>query len=181
MVVNVLVAWGCALLQLHQRTPTSFIPTSWNGPTDAKRPPVIHVIESCIGFQENSSWGYPEPGGYAVVAHTEAGLPWRAFSGSASGRKVLTGKVSWTTLDGVWPAQRRGGNPRTLPCLLMPYAIRPFGFIANVSGYAIATFGVLFAPGVVRRWRRRGRGVCVGCGYDLNGIGVGGVCPECGA
>lgn len=36
-----------------------------------------------------------------------------------------------------------------------------------------------FARGPVRRWRRRRKGLCVKCGYDLTG-NVSGVCPECG-
>jgi hypothetical protein len=35
------------------------------------------------------------------------------------------------------------------------------------------------ARGPVRRLRRRQRGLCVGCGYDLTG-NVSGACPECG-
>lgn len=36
-----------------------------------------------------------------------------------------------------------------------------------------------FIRGPVRRWRRRKKGLCVKCGYDLTG-NVSGVCPECG-
>jgi hypothetical protein len=39
---------------------------------------------------------------------------------------------------------------------------------------------VAFIRGPVRRWRRRKRGECVACGYDLTG-NVSGICPECGA
>ena len=38
---------------------------------------------------------------------------------------------------------------------------------------------VAFIRGPVRRWRRRRRGECVGCGYNLTG-NESGVCPECG-
>ncbi len=38
-------------------------------------------------------------------------------------------------------------------------------------------WALMFGP--VRRWRRRRRGLCVGCGYNLTG-NVSGVCPECG-
>jgi hypothetical protein len=44
------------------------------------------------------------------------------------------------------------------------------------AAYPIATFSR--AP--IRRWRRRRKGLCVECGYDLTG-NVSGVCPECGA
>jgi hypothetical protein len=39
---------------------------------------------------------------------------------------------------------------------------------------------VAFVRGPVRRWRRRRRGLCVKCGYNLTG-NVSGICPECGA
>ena len=46
---------------------------------------------------------------------------------------------------------------------------------------AFATYPTIaFIRGPVRRWRRRRRGECVACGYDLTG-NVSGVCPECGA
>lgn len=37
---------------------------------------------------------------------------------------------------------------------------------------------IAFIRGPLRRWRRRRRGLCVKCGYDLTG-NVTGVCPEC--
>jgi len=38
---------------------------------------------------------------------------------------------------------------------------------------------VAFIRGPLRRWRRRRRGCCIACGYNLTG-NVSGVCPECG-
>ncbi len=38
---------------------------------------------------------------------------------------------------------------------------------------------IAFIRGPLRTWRRRRRGRCVSCGYDLTG-NVSGVCPECG-
>lgn len=38
---------------------------------------------------------------------------------------------------------------------------------------------VAFIRGPVRRWRRRRKGLCVKCGFDLTG-NVSGICPECG-
>ncbi len=38
---------------------------------------------------------------------------------------------------------------------------------------------IAFIRGPVRRWRRRKRGLCVRCGYNLTG-NESGVCPECG-
>ena len=39
---------------------------------------------------------------------------------------------------------------------------------------------IAFIRGPLRRWRRRRRGLCLKCGYDLTG-NVTGICPECGA
>lgn len=38
---------------------------------------------------------------------------------------------------------------------------------------------VVFVRGPLRCWRRRRRGLCLKCGYDLTGNTTG-VCPECG-
>ena len=54
------------------------------------------------------------------------------------------------------------------------------GFPANTAIYGGAVFVLLSAPALVRSWRRRRRGGCANCGYDVSGI-TSGVCPECGA
>ena len=38
---------------------------------------------------------------------------------------------------------------------------------------------IAFIRGPLRRWRRRKRGLCIRCGYNLEG-NVSGTCPECG-
>ena len=38
---------------------------------------------------------------------------------------------------------------------------------------------LIFIRGPLRRWRRRYKGLCLKCGYDLTG-NVSGTCPECG-
>ena len=52
----------------------------------------------------------------------------------------------------------------------------PFWFLA----FAAATPAVAHAARSLRRTRRRSRGRCVRCGYDLT-CNESGVCPECGA
>lgn len=53
----------------------------------------------------------------------------------------------------------------------------PIGFALNTLVYAAALWGVRFGPGHIRRFRRRRRGLCVNCGYDIAGMQR---CPECG-
>lgn len=77
------------------------------------------------------------------------------------------------TLDGSTITHR---EPRVVPL----HPIVP-GLLANTAVYGAAWWLILFAPGVIRRWRRRRRGACVACGYDRRGIGAAAACPECGA
>ncbi len=51
-------------------------------------------------------------------------------------------------------------------------------FLASVLLYAVLTFASATAWRSARSWRRRRRGHCVGCGYDLRGSTD--RCPECG-
>ena len=50
--------------------------------------------------------------------------------------------------------------------------------LALFSVYPVIAF-IRFVPGPIRRRRRRRRGLCVRCGYDLTG-NQSGTCPECG-
>jgi len=52
--------------------------------------------------------------------------------------------------------------------------------VANV-GFLIGLYPLIaFVQGPLRRWRRRRKGLCIKCGYDLTG-NVSGTCMECGA
>ncbi len=52
------------------------------------------------------------------------------------------------------------------------------GFAVNAAIYAGVCWMLLMVMGVAARWRRRRRGRCVACGYDVGGLAS---CPECGA
>ncbi len=55
------------------------------------------------------------------------------------------------------------------------------GFAINTVFYAVVLWLLFAAPFVVRRWRRIRRGLCPKCAYDLRGSVVGSqACPECG-
>lgn len=64
--------------------------------------------------------------------------------------------------------------------LVLPTAPLWRGFIPNTLIYSAATWTLWSIVPLTRRWRRRKRGLCVGCGYDLRGLADGAVCPECG-
>ena len=59
--------------------------------------------------------------------------------------------------------------------------LRPWlpGLMADTACHAILWWPLIGLPGVIRRARRRRRGRCPGCGYDLRGS-LGSTCPECG-
>lgn len=74
-------------------------------------------------------------------------------------------------------AVRHGESHQRIPfrhCFVS--AILPFWFLVLLTG-AYPTFAGIRGP--VRRWRRRKNGLCVHCGYNLQG-NVSGVCSECG-
>ena len=80
------------------------------------------------------------------------------------------------------------------PALLILSAVRPYWMPQIAVVFASAMVGVIVfflftSAGLERRRReirealcRRDVKVCVGCGYDLRGLGVAGssTCPECG-
>lgn len=80
------------------------------------------------------------------------------------------------------PWQRRmlvATTPPTPPFpALLPLEPRP-GLLVNTALFALLWFGLLRLPHAIRRARRRRRGLCPDCGYDLTGLE--GPCPECGA
>jgi predicted RNA-binding Zn-ribbon protein involved in translation (DUF1610 family) len=66
-----------------------------------------------------------------------------------------------------------GRPPMIAGCLVgMPLG----GFFVAFTCYST----IVLSRGPVRRWRRRKRGLCTQCGYNLTD-NVSGVCPECGA
>lgn len=96
---------------------------------------------------------------------------------------VLHTTAGWTALPAGFTILRVNGfRHRSLGSFQLSNVKRtcvqfPFWFAFAV----LATYPTIaFIRGPLRRYRRRRKGLCVGCGYDLTG-NVSGVCPECGA
>lgn len=53
------------------------------------------------------------------------------------------------------------------------------GIVVNTTMFATGAAPILLVPGWVIRWRRRRRGLCVGCGYPRSSEERE-MCPECG-
>jgi len=74
-------------------------------------------------------------------------------------------------------------TPQNSPRFMMPMIpLFPIasGFITNTLIYASVLWLAFAAPRVLRTSRRRRRGQCLACGYELAGLAPGSVCPECG-
>ena len=111
-----------------------------------------------------------------------AGAPMDAVSARGWPRSALWYEV--TFLNGV--RTNRGGievpakSERWLgPGPVLPCRVLPVGFAVNTALYGAAWFGLLFVPGFARRARRRHRGLCPDCAYDLSHAEHR-RCPECG-
>ncbi|UYV11520.1 MAG: hypothetical protein NCW75_09425 [Phycisphaera sp.] len=118
------------------------------------------------GYARPAWGGTPANASYLHVRH---GWPWRA----AEGRQVYPpGQLSSLVRMTYWNI----GPGRHL----VPLAPVWPGLVANTLFYATLTLVPLAGLRSWRTRRRRKRGRCVACGYELGeGVGVG-VCPECG-
>jgi hypothetical protein len=78
-------------------------------------------------------------------------------------------------------------EPRSIPRPPSGYQYTPRTFAALHIELPLHVWFILFATyptiafvrGPLRRWRRRRKGLCTACAYDLTG-NESGVCPECG-
>ena len=106
--------------------------------------------------------------GARVMVATETGWPWIAFACEFS--DVGGHRGGWMI-----------GRPRASGGPVRALAWRPLwpGAALNMLVFAAGWLVILLAPRAIRRTRRRRRGACERCGYDLRGTPSGG-CPECG-
>lgn len=114
------------------------------------------------------------------------GWPFRALGAYRHAEKHLLGvsydeirdknwRPAWNQMwlmGYVQRAAKPGDPPRVWPL----YPIVP-GFVLNTVIHAAVGAGVWWGAGWMRRARRRRRGLCEGCGYELAGLAM---CPECG-
>ncbi len=177
VVVNVVVAWSCALRQhlhnLEGHSPTEDDTRWWDAhvpegfsvsPFEVGENPAFGISESFMFAQLGSPTKFPP----SMVNRRRAGLPVPAFEGS-----------TWVDF--------RKGEHREIERHLMkmfddrpPVPVRPIwpGFAINTIFYATILW-LPFAPFQLQRYVRVKRGHCIKCGYDLRG-GFSAGCPECG-
>jgi hypothetical protein len=145
---------------------------------------VSQPMRSCWFSELDQKRYYAAPKGITrVAAHG-----WPSYALWGGFRLFWTDDKPAEPLDyfGSIPLEDFGGKPypswldrRALP-------LRPLwpGFAINTIFYAAVLWIVFAAPGVIKRLRRRRRGQCIHCGYDLRGQSGSGNgaqrCPECG-
>ena len=114
--------------------------------------------------------------------------------GDPNDKNIHVMKAGWPLLCWIGERTSLGGSltERSLaapPPLIAELGVKPMRKIplrpawaamaADVVFWALVLWLLVPGPFVVRRYLRRRRGQCAGCGYDIRGDVAGG-CPECG-
>ena len=202
-VVNVAVAWGCALVvDLGSRRPEGAGLTV--DPAHGSRSFLIwRGVGAFRIINDETDWAEDRRGGRSWVETSS--LPhWTALRAIPP----LQDGVLWDDARG-WPflaLRCRFGpsddirNPYTVlgglfvrdhpmtgrviglptPPFVLPYQPIWTGFAINTVFYAAILWLLTLGPFTARRMIRRKRGRCIKCGYDLRGAEHE-ACPECGA
>jgi hypothetical protein len=177
VLLTLAIAWAC-----HRWAPISNSSSSLmdmfagnvpKGPWLVKPPPdwpPTAVTLDGSGFGNRQYQQVPEGGqNRPVLAVFDAGYPFYALRSWARTSDAPSG----FEIHGV---QVGTGERALFPILpLWP------GLLLDVLLYSTATYLVCFGAGFVRRYRRRARGHCPSCNYDLSGLPPGSPCPECAA
>ena len=170
-IVNVAVAWGCALWTPRRfedyrgYLDNSLIETRWSDIV-VQFPPYqdLHAHEKhFIGHS------YLHVGCLTTTGIAQNHQQWRS---GWPGRSFIGEKRIPGDDGGSWLRYNWTDFNHSVP-------LRPLwpGFALNTVFYALLLWPLLAAPGIVRRRRRLKRGLCPACAYP---IGTSPVCTECG-
>ncbi len=206
-VVNVLVAWGCALWSPLEFGRMSFeydvdvsrlnsIPPEWWEPPYHFNPPIIvtgervsatghglSVVRSGVCYLRINSYNY---GPDRCMMSLRAGFPFRSLEAAGTYDPYGGPRVRQTSIDWEW-ALRTPDHPleiaRIHEQLLLFMPPRPLPLRPVPMGFVLNTAIYAIAAALyvlqigARRAMRRRRGLCIHCGYDARSLAV---CPECG-
>jgi hypothetical protein len=183
-IINVAVAWGCALVI----SPNGFSSASWQSAQHAD-----YAIWQSAQPAEAPRW----PGW--VYRSDTLGAHFLAIA-SASMKSTYVESYVFRQRESGWPMYSCGGSAwykysRTTPgapwivlevhphrAFILPRRIIPTGpiwkgFTIDTLLYAALLWMVFVVPGTLRRLLRVRHSLCPGCGYP---IGLSAVCTECG-
>ncbi len=170
-VVNVGVAWGCALWspwRFGEQTSLEGAASVWEEYAPPNAPssdgPLTDAIG--IGFESSSAYASP-PGEIFRVRETRAGLPLKSVRGGFG--VIHPGGIMLYRWAVRVPFSHR----------LIPYRPIMLGSVVNTLLYSAVLWLLICSPFALRRLIRQRRGLCPACGYDLR-HGEHEACPECG-
>lgn len=118
--------------------------------------------------------------GYSSVSRSELGWPLRFARTEFAYEPEVDKSTTWVS-DGGWVLANQTGTVWIGPVPIANHPLFP-GFlllVAAVYGLLLALEQALWIPARMRTRRRRKRGYCERCGYDLAGVAIE-RCPECG-
>ncbi len=195
-VVNVAVAWGCALWSAAD---------DWRGSIDRSRSDALWKEARTLRISQDlwtprttdASSRWTGPG----ITETWIGSdhlvrrenpPVLINLGNSLSRRVVRRDYGWparclhrTDTLSIWDLlNRRNASNASMAQQAwwrdQPRAVTWPGFLINTLVYAVVLWFLWSTPFATRRLIRKRRGRCVRCGYDLRGAEHD-VCPECGA
>ncbi len=180
-VVNVGVAWGCALRTEIVEAPDVDRPPELAWPAEVAvdwptEPTLIHRslgLGSCATFAAfhtpPATLGEDRQLPRYSLLVNESG--WPVYALRCSRRSSDQGRSTEQWRKAFWITANVG-----------PLPMKPMwpGFAANTLLFGVGLWSVTLGPFTLRRLIRRGRGRCIRCGYDLRHAEHE-VCPECGA
>lgn len=202
-VVNVAVAWGCALrsetddgaiIEVDQWPRR--VPDDWPHRPDGGwlfcGPGLSVMMSDGHGPEPEGRWvgdSFAGAWGLDLYRHVwfSSGAPFRSmhwclYDMMPEGRGTLDhwpDRPHGHLESGLAPPRAPLGRGGWVFQRRLPLALLWPGFLINTLFYAVLLWLPFAAPGVVRRQIRKRRGHCIQCGYDLRGTPRSG-CPECG-
>jgi len=162
----IIFAWGFGadlhiLRPLNQLADLKSPKRAWNGDTLGWLLNRLFVVdEACVNDNWTGQWLYVD--GYCGVC----GNPYAARGSFVLA--ALPGGLAYAT----WEPSPRYQHMTRPTYVRWPWVV---AVALTLAAYPM----IAFVRGPLRRRRRRKRGLCVACGYDLTG-NVSGVCSECG-
>jgi hypothetical protein len=198
-IINVAVAWGCALYSPWWFAKSWAMSSAWNDSWFAwwrANYPFPHVVElprapfsmsviratgiEIAHISNGAATSQMPP--YVTAWRVQCGMPFASLTGSRWSYshenlpefKDCEGRFIEFAGRRTWRAEidwiLNGGR-------IVPFKPLWPGFAINTIFYAAIVFALFAVPGAIKRWRRIKRGLCVRCAYPL---GTSGVCSECG-
>lgn len=187
-IVNVGVAWGCALRSLSfGGSPRTALKSQWPRIAPPDFPDIAEYLEDdkTYGFRQivasahhryistEARWSDASDNPLWIQGVFQCGLPCLSLEWTADFSAERT--VQLWNISGIEPPiflQRANDNSKRLAySLLWP------GFAINTAFYALLLWFPFALLGFVKRQRRMKRGLCLACAYP---VGVSEVCTECG-